>query len=338
MSRFILTFWVYILFLTQTYGGELIANSGKDDEMPHARHIRIMERLEKAKLIPTVECKFVESNPPPTNPFLNLPSEVIGIILDFVMLYKDQLSFLLCSTKHKEYAKLISMTHIFCLNESDDAKHHQSFYLNLLENLKYLWLTNCHITGIKFQAKKLTGLAVRWSNIDPALLLDQHSLSYLDVRTINIPFLTPNCLSYLGIPQNSPNRMIISCESEILRKTLDMNEGLMVLKLNITAEQQTQEQKKNIYEKLTKLKSLELVDILGDQNHAQFLTSLQSLSEIILSSFETGLMEATYKDALRIIAAMSQQKHLTLKCLNDKETWKIEYDGIVHRLNFAQLQ
>lgn len=329
----VFAFWVYIRLPIGIYASEAPI---KESESSHTCLIAIMEDIEQVKTTPIREISNFKSEPAQEKPtqenyFSRLPVEVIRHILDMVLLYKDQLSFMLCASGYKDYAKFITRTHIRNLNRKKESTD-QSYYLNLLSDLKYLWITSCDISDIVFNTEKLTGLAIRWSNVNPTLLLKQQSLSYLDVRTINKPFLRENSLSYFGISIENPNRMVFSCENETLLKALKNNKNLIVLKLNITNAQQNQKPE-NIYAGLTKLKSLELVDIVSNQGHAHFLTSLQSLNEIILSAFETGQMEGTYEGALRVIAAMPQQKHLTIKCLNNKEPWKIVYDGIDKKLN-----
>lgn len=335
-SRLSLIFLASCISLTinkSIYGAESDLASDEKSEVSYHQLIKVMEEIEQAGKNPILDPPSFPENTIKENYIFKLPAEIVGQILDKVTLYKDQLSFLMCTTGIKGYAKYISKTHIYNINTNEpSAQYGQPLCIDLPSNLKYLCITNCNIGNIKFGALNLKGLTVRWSNVDTTLLLDQRALSYLDVRTINIPFLDEASLSYLDIPDKSHNRMVFSCENETLLTTLHNNKFITVLKLNITNNQEDH-QPNNIYENLSKLKSLELTDLSRHQDHAHFLPSLEPLNEIILSAFQVGLMEANYKDALLIIAKMPEQKHLTIKCLNDQQLWKVVYDGIRYRLN-----
>jgi hypothetical protein len=282
-----------------------------------------MDRIGRLKQESKQEFPVVSSQVTPVTPdniFLLLPVEIVIQILDEVLLFKDQLAFMLCSIHYRQYAGVITQTYLHGLREPVGARPPENV-LGSMVKLKYLCIENCHIPTTKFASTELKGLRVRRSNIDSSLLTDQCSLAYLDLRTIDPSQISTQSFAYLGLDPEMPTRSIFSCESPDVLATLKVNHGLQVLKLNLTGTALV-----NIYSNLTALQSLELVDLKDAQSHASFLITLTSLQDIVISSYETGLMEGTYAVALKTLAQLPDEKTVTLSCLNPKQISKITYD------------
>src|SRR5690606_30977605 len=126
----------------------------KEPEGSYTHLTAIMEEIEQARTMPKPKIPIIEEESLQKNYFSQLPAEVIRNILDMVLLYKDQLSFMLCASGYKDYAKFITKTHICDLNRRNEDVD-QFYYLDLLNDLKYLWITNCDILSIKFNTSKL---------------------------------------------------------------------------------------------------------------------------------------------------------------------------------------
>jgi hypothetical protein len=230
-------------------------------------------------------------------------------VLSNLINYRDQLAYLMCCKSAKNYGVCFTKTHINNLTSSrKEEERTPHLFIALLTNLKFLCIIQSNIDNVHFNAQKLEGLAIRSSTVHPNLLLSQKSLFYLDVRT---PFL------------NNPG-------SGILQQTLKSNPCLLVLKANIDKREGESE---NIYKNLPKLESVEFVDITNNLVHVDQLVALRHLREIIFSSFEVGLLEVHYKNALKIIYQKIpfNSLQIKLKCINDSEQWEVTYTDVKFR-------
>ncbi len=243
--------------------------------------------------------KEEEEEDPLSGIFL-LPSELCGLILDQLFDYKDQLSFLLCYKSAQNLTSFISRTIIHDLISDKKEKPIPHPFISLLTNLKFLYIASCSLTNVKFNTKNLKGLVIRNSNLSPDLLLTQGSLGYLDIRT------NPHTQATLSFNANN-----------FLQEVFTNNKKLVMLKLSITENEA--EVSENMYKQLTQLRSLELTypeTLKPDQGAVDFIASLPSLNNIIFSSFDLGLKEVFFSNALKSLVTLNLPNLKTAQILD----------------------